>query len=609
MAEAVETQNNKTSLAFRLEGRVYGMYVGLETTVGGPHGWMFEGKATVHHSLSELIENLRGSEGGGDWFGNGTLPADVTLESLAFSYLAPPPSSVQPAAQPPPASLFSIRSDIGVSVTNGPAFKLAFAFAKRDHAVLVGLCSRGRIDLSSAMGSDTGLIGRFLGDFISIASASTTPASRLTRSMGPCSICRIRRIPTPSRSPWGRRSPPGSATPSPSSTSRYRRPGPRKTGAAASPPQPAVFGPSSGAAVTNPKAESAGPLRYWKDLDKTIGPLQFRRIGGEWDGTQGKFGILLDAAVSLAGLSVGLAGLCVKVAPSKLSTLKFDDLEFGLDGLELAFVRGPVAISGALLKTFEGKRVGYAGQASIRAATFAIAAIGAYSTTEEGQPAFFIFGTFVGILGGPPCFVVEGIAAGFGYNRAIALPGIDGVRDFPLVSLVLGPSEQGSSDMLTQLGKNNCFPAVTGQYWIAAGVKFTSFKLVQAFALITVQFGARFEIALLGVATLRQPPAPAPRALVCVEMALKVRFAPDDGLLSVMAALTVNSFLFDTRCKLTGGFAFLHLVQTDQSEVRIPGRRLRRHPRRLSSEVTGSGALPQRTPRRLQLAVARVRGY
>ena len=39
-------------------------------------------------------------------------------------------------------------------------------------------------------------------------------------------------------------------------------------------------------------------------------------------------------------------------------------------------------------------------------------------------------------------------------------------------------------------------------------------------------------------------------------MALKVRFAPDDGLLSVMAALTMNSFLFDTRCKLTGGFAF-----------------------------------------------------
>ena len=315
MAEAVETQNNKTSLAFRLEGRVYGMYVGLETTVGGPHGWMFEGKATVHHSLSELIENLRGSEGGGDWFGNGTLPADVTLESLAFSYLAPPPSSVQPAAQPPPASLFSIRSDIGVSVTNGPAFKLAFAFAKRDHAVLVGLCSRGSIDLSSAMGSDTELIGRFLGDFISIASASTTPASRLTRSIGA-----LFDLPNTANTDTL------SFAMGASFSARFGNaesiidialppPGAEKTGAAASPPQPAVFGPSSGAAVTNPKAESAGPLRYWKDLDKTIGPLQFRRIGGEWDGTQGKFGILLDAAVSLAGLSVGLAGLCVKVAP------------------------------------------------------------------------------------------------------------------------------------------------------------------------------------------------------------------------------------------------------------------------------------------------------
>ena len=71
-----------------------------------------------------------------------------------------------------------------------------------------------------------------------------------------------------------------------------------------------------------------------------------------------------------------------------------------------------------------------------------------------------------------------------------------------------------------------------------------------------MQFGARFEIALLGVATLRQPPAPAPLTLVMVELALKVRFAPDDGLLSVLAQLTANSYLFDPSCRLTGGFAF-----------------------------------------------------
>ena len=65
----------------------------------------------------------------------------------------------------------------------------------------------------------------------------------------------------------------------------------------------------------------------------------------------------------------------------------------------------------------------------IRAATFSIGAIGAYGRTKQGESSFFIFGAFTGILGGPPCFVVQGIAAGFGYNRTIALPEIDKVRD------------------------------------------------------------------------------------------------------------------------------------------------------------------------------------
>jgi hypothetical protein len=340
------------------------------------------------------------------------------------------------------------------------------------------------------------------------------------------------------------------------------------------PAAPALPGPSPAPDTPPPELPSPAKAqlektknRFWKDLNKTLGPLQLRRIGGEWDGT--RLGLLLDATIELMGLSLGLSGLALKVNPSKLSDFHFpQDLEFGLDGLSLAFQRGPVSISGALLKTIKGGQTGFAGLASIRTAAFSIGAIGAYSTTEVGnQPSFFIYGAFTGILAGPPCFVVQGIAAGFGYNRAITLPDIDGVREFPLVSLVLaaggGGSANpvapagggGSSDPLEQLSKLDQFPAVPGQYWIAAGLKFTSFKLIEAFALLTVQFGTRFEIALLGVATLRQPPPPAVPTLIQVELALKVRFAPDDGLLSVMAALTANSYLFDTRCKLTGGFA------------------------------------------------------
>ena len=150
----------------------------------------------------------------------------------------------------------------------------------------------------------------------------------------------------------------------------------------------------------------------WIDLGKTFGPLQLRRIGSEWDA--GKIGILLDAAIELAGLTVTLAGLKVRVNPAKPTTLTFSDLEFGLEGMGLDFQRGPIAIGGMLLKTPTGS---YSGMASIRAATWSIGAIGSYGTTEAGTASFFIFGAFKGLLGGPPCFVVMGIAAGFGYNR------------------------------------------------------------------------------------------------------------------------------------------------------------------------------------------------
>ncbi len=304
--------------------------------------------------------------------------------------------------------------------------------------------------------------------------------------------------------------------------------------------------------------ETAGDdkrLRKWFVVQKSFGPLEVRRIGGEW--YEGKLGFLLDAGVELLGLKVGLAGLRISVAPAKLTKLTIQDLEFGLDGLELGFTGGPISISGAFLKTPDGA---YSGMALIRAPMFTIAAIGSYATTKKGDPSLFIFGAYVGVIGGPPCFVVQGIAAGFGYNRGLTIPEIEKVRDFPLVSLVLSPAPGGSQNVLQQLGGNH-FPIMQGQYWLAAGVKFTSFKLIDAFALLTVQFGARFELALLGVATMQQPPkldgvAEAPKPFVYVELALSVRFAPDDGLFAARAVLTSNSYLFHTSCKLTGGFAF-----------------------------------------------------
>ncbi len=232
---------------------------------------------------------------------------------------------------------------------------------------------------------------------------------------------------------------------------------------------------------------------------ETFAPLEVRRIGGEWH--EGKLGFLFDAGVELMGLKVGLAGLRVSVEPGKLTTLKPDDPEIGLDGVEIDFKAGPVGIGGAFLKTPDGA---YSGMARISAQVFTITAIGSYSTTKKGDPSLFVFGAYVGIIGGPPAFVVQGVAAGFGYNRGLTIPDIEDVRDLPW-SAWSSALPAVSTSMLDQLGGNQ-FPTMQGQYWLAAGIKFTSFKLVDAFALVTVEFRRRFELALLGVASMQQPP-------------------------------------------------------------------------------------------------------
>jgi hypothetical protein len=103
-------------------------------------------------------------------------------------------------------------------------------------------------------------------------------------------------------------------------------------------------------------------------------------------------------------------------------------------------------------------------------------------------------------------------------------------------------------------------PPRVGEYFLAVGIKFTSFKLVDSFALLTVSFGQRFEVDVLGLSTLVVPTPvpgePAVTPLAQVQMALKASYLPDEGFLGVSAQLTSASFILSRDCHLTGGFAF-----------------------------------------------------
>jgi hypothetical protein len=179
---------------------------------------------------------------------------------------------------------------------------------------------------------------------------------------------------------------------------------------------------------------------------------------------------------------------------------------------------------------------------------------------EHGQPSMFLYGLLETPLGGPVFFFVEGLAAGFGYNRSLEPPDVASIRQFPLVVDAAGGSPGDSGvDLNAQLERIHEFIAPSlGNYFLAAGIKFTSFKLLDSFALLIVRFGHEAEIDLLGTSTYQTPPGdlgPVP-ALAHVELNLLARIPLDGEYLKVAAQLTKNSYVYATVCHLSGGFAF-----------------------------------------------------
>lgn len=297
----------------------------------------------------------------------------------------------------------------------------------------------------------------------------------------------------------------------------------------------------------------------WFTLQKTFGPVHFERVGIQYKDAAIWF--LLDTALSAAGLTLSLDGLSVGSPLSKF------DPKFNLKGIGIDYKgSSAVEIGGAFLRklvetpdsqTYEE----YNGYAVIKTKKLALSAIGSY-TKINGHPSLFIYATLDGLLGGPPFFFVTGLAAGFGYNRTLKLPPIEQVAQFPLIQAAISAEPQPSdATQLTQKLETlkQYIPPETGEIFLAVGIKFTSFKMIDSFALLTIAFGSRFELNLLGISTLIAPTPETGKTvtpLAEVQLALKATFIPNDGILQVRAQLTPASYIFSRNCHLTGGFAF-----------------------------------------------------
>jgi len=301
----------------------------------------------------------------------------------------------------------------------------------------------------------------------------------------------------------------------------------------------------------------------WIELNKSIGPLSILRIGLGYEAP--RIAIKLDAGLQLSCLTFNLLGLGLSYPLDQFTTDPkkiWEHLRFLLDGASVIFEQGPLTIAGGLLKV-SGDPLQLDGTLLIRTQIFTIAAIGSYADLD-GTPSFFVFAALQKELGGPAFFFVTGLSFGFGLNRALKLPTINEVQNFPLVQAATNPNYLGKELDLRMVSRKlgiYIYPSV-GNFWVAAGIKFTSFGLINSFALLSVSFGTQFEIALLGLSKLQIPPelpgsssASVP-VIVSVEMAFKISFSTESGLLSFEARLTENSYVLRRDFMLRGGFAF-----------------------------------------------------
>lgn len=314
----------------------------------------------------------------------------------------------------------------------------------------------------------------------------------------------------------------------------------------------------------DPPPDSAGLT--WSALNKTIGPLHVSRIGyGQVPGLTGdrKAGqVALDAALDLGVLRLAVIGLGVRVDVPSLAVTPY------ILGLAIGVRNGPIEISGALVRRpgGPGQPDTYAGTALVRLPELTLQAVGSFSM-RDGRPSFFLYCVCTKALGGPPAFFVEGLAGGMGHDTKLLMPSVEQVPEFALVKAARGKFEKPEDTLAA-------FEAVLERapdnLWFAAGVRFSSFVMVQSVVVIAASIGESVEFDLFGISSLRvtsklpektgpeqdQKVAPEPRHFASIDIAIRGRYSVKDGDLWIRGAIVPGSYVFDPECHLSGGFAF-----------------------------------------------------
>lgn len=320
--------------------------------------------------------------------------------------------------------------------------------------------------------------------------------------------------------------------------------------------------PNGGGTANQPVASAAPSSITWFTIDKQFGPVFFQSIGVSFQ--SGVLSFSFNTSVTIGPLSIALEGLTFGSPINTFAPV------FNLYGMGIGYSSPPLSIQGAILRVPQDPahpniQLQFDGSLIVQAADWGLSAIASYAQLTNGLPSMFIFLDMNEVLGGPPYFIVEGVMGGFGFNRSLVMPAPDEVLNFPLLAINAPQTgsvyDQAMNTLFILEGSNNTTkPWITpkeGDYWLAAGLVFSSFEIVQGNLLLVARFGQELQFALLGLAYFSLPKGvPVNDAFVFVEMQMEAVLKPGEGVLNVGGSLTTSSYVLTKDCHLTGGFAF-----------------------------------------------------
>ncbi|PSL29021.1 DUF6603 domain-containing protein [Chitinophaga ginsengisoli] len=313
----------------------------------------------------------------------------------------------------------------------------------------------------------------------------------------------------------------------------------------------------------------------WLELNKTLGPVSLQKIGMAYtkaskpDIQLGTIAFYVDGGFKIGGLEMALdrLGLSFNIPKPGKKGASFNpihDIAFRLGGLFVNYQAPDMQIAGGFVSLPDDKGVNFIGEFIVQAGPFGLQAYGGFSN-DMGHPSLFVFLHLNVPIGGPPFFFINGLAGGFGVNRAFVLPTFNQLANYPFLpaSNTIPTAANLGTDAATKLDTMSMaltnlaryLPVQEGEYWFALGLDASSFEMIEISAVLSVAFGVKFQVGLVGSAAMTIP-VKEPEPIAYIQIDFEVNFSPSDGLLASLGTITPASYLYAGFVHLSGGFAF-----------------------------------------------------